>query len=144
MLQTDRAWVNFCQVKDVHLKRLLCSMTLLPETPKKAKQKCDQLARLPRPPWPGGRLGQVPLVLLLGWRCTFQGRPPPQASGGLALEPLAPGQGCRQFLAKHRSKGSCLILYQNQYPLWGNLASKTMTSDCQKLIFYQRCLNTGW
>lgn len=106
------------------------------------KQKCDQLARLQGPPWPRRRLGQVPLVLLLGWRCTFRGDPAPGQRRVLPwVSPLAPGQGCRQFLASTDQKAPVLF-YIRTSPLWGNLANKTMTSDCQKLIFYQRCLNT--
>ena len=81
---------QFLPTKDVRLKRLLCCETLLPDIPNKAKQKYAQLAGLPRPPWPGGRLGQVPLALSLGaWHT------PAPVPASVLLDALASGQGCR-------------------------------------------------
>ena len=76
MLQMDGSWVSFYQVKEVHLQRLLYCTTLLPDILNKAKQKYEQLARLPRLPWPGGRLGAGSLSILPGRVAQLLGETP--------------------------------------------------------------------
>ena len=88
MLQMDRPWVNFYQLK-TFVSKGYCAVRLCYQTLQTRQNKCAQLAGLPRPHWPGGG-GAGSLSALPGRGAPL---PPPRAS--MVLDALAPGQGCR-------------------------------------------------